>query len=77
MELRVECVVGLSAELEPSVVWFGRRRVAVQAIVDRWFGLGQQWWKVATEDGLYVLRREEVSGEWVLAAVVRQEDEGK
>jgi hypothetical protein len=75
MELRVECNVGPSAELEPSVVWFGRRRVDVRAVVDRWYGSGQRWWKVATEDGLYVLRREEVSGEWVLAAVVRDDGE--
>ena len=72
MELRVECDVGPSAELEPSVVWFGSRRVVVRSIIDRWYGSGQQWWKIATDDGLYVLRREDSSGAWVLAAVVRE-----
>jgi len=71
MDLRVECDLGPSAELEPTVIWFGSRRVAVQSIIDRWYGSGDRWWKVATEEGTYVLRREESSGTWVLAAVVR------
>ena len=72
MDLRVECAVGPSAELEPSVVWFGSRRVVVRSIIDRWYGSGHGWWKVDTEDGLYVLRREDSSGAWELAAVVRE-----
>jgi hypothetical protein len=72
MDLRVECDVGPLAELEPAVVWFGSRRVAVRSIIDRWYGSGHRWWKIETDDGLYVLRREELSGDWVLAAVVRE-----
>lgn len=72
MDLRVECDVGPLADLEPSVIWFGSRRVVVQSIIDRWYGSGRRWWKVDTEDGLYVLRRENGSGAWELAAVVRE-----
>lgn len=71
MEIRVECQPEASGEPEPAVVWFGNRRVPVRSIVDRWYGSHQRWWKVETEDGLYVLRRDETSGEWDLAAVTR------
>lgn len=72
MEIRVECQPAASGELEPAVVWFGSRRLDVLSIVDRWYGAHQRWWKVDTEDGLYVLRRDDSSGEWELAAVSRK-----
>ena len=71
MEIRVEYQAGLGGEPEPAVVWFGERRLAVQTITDRWYGTDRRWWKLQTEDGLYVLRRDDASGEWELAAVSR------
>lgn len=71
MEIRVEYEAGLAGEPEPAVVWFGSRRLAVRAISDRWWGSGRRWWKVETEDGAYVLRREDATGTWELAAVPR------
>ena len=71
MDLRVESKESPRGEREPDVIWFGSRRVAVRGIVDRWYGAHQRWWKVDTEDGLYVLRRDDRSGEWDLAAVTR------
>ncbi len=72
MELRVDCEAGLGGEPEPAVIWFGTRRVEVRAIVDRWWGTGQRWWKVQTDEGQYVLRRDQPGDGWVLAAVARQ-----
>ncbi|AMO24033.1 hypothetical protein GCM10027034_18440 [Ramlibacter solisilvae] len=71
MELRVDCEPGLGGDPEPAVVWFGARRVEVLAIQDRWWGPGLRWWKLETGDGMYILRREEGSGTWDLAAVAR------
>jgi hypothetical protein len=71
MDIRVEYEAGLAGEPEPAVVWFGRRRLPVRSIVDRWYGSAQRWWKLETDDGLYVLRRDDRSGEWELAAVPR------
>ena len=71
MEIRVESRAAAPGELEPEVVWFGSRRVAVRSVVDRWYGTHQRWWKVDTDDGLYVLRRDDVSQEWQLAAITR------
>ena len=73
MEIRVETKAAASGDPEPDVVWFGGRRVPVLAIVDRWYGTHQRWWKVETMDGLYVLRRDDEQGEWELAAVTRSE----
>ena len=71
MAIRVESQAAATGELEPAVIWFGSRRVAVLSVVDRWYGPHQRWWRVDTEDGLYVLRRDDSSGEWDLAAVTR------
>lgn len=71
MEIRVEYEAGLGGEPEPAVVWFGSRRLAVRAISDRWWGPGRRWWKVETDDGAYVLRREDATGNCELAAVPR------
>ncbi|WP_041674926.1 hypothetical protein [Ramlibacter tataouinensis] len=72
MHLRVDCQPQRgSAEAEPSVIWFGSRRVPVLCVVDRWWGPTRRWWKVQTGEGAYVLRLEQDTGEWTLAAVVR------
>lgn len=72
MDIRVEYEPGAADEPQPSVVWFGSRRLPVRAIVDRWYGRDSSWWKLETDDGLYVLRRFDKHGEWELAAVPRQ-----
>jgi hypothetical protein len=49
--------------------------LVVRAIVDRWFAPTQRWFKVeADDDQRYVLRYEEVNGEWDLAALTRRGD---
>jgi len=69
MTIRVECCVGYRGEPEPSVFWLGEHRLAVREIVDRWFGPARRWFKVDADDGhLYVLRCDENTGDWELAA---------
>jgi hypothetical protein len=70
--LTVERSESATGELEPRVIWFGSRRVDVRAIVDRWYGTDRQCCKVETDEGAYVLRRDETSATWELAAVVGQ-----
>ncbi len=55
---------------EPAALWFGARRVAVRAVTDRWWGREQRWWKVDTAEGAYIVRRDERTQRWDLAAVV-------
>jgi len=53
----------------------GERRVAVRAVVDRWFAPTQRWFKVEADDGhLYVLRKDDTSGDWEIAAFRRTAD---
>jgi len=74
MALKVECTVGLRGAAEPLAVWFGARRVGVRAIVDRWFAPTRRWFRIDADDGqLYVLRHDESTGEWDLAALTRRE----
>mgnify|MGYP003575476941 CR=1 FL=1 len=68
--LQVECTQDSRGELAPTVIWFGARRVEVRAVTDRWYGTAQRWWKVETDEGAYVLRLDEASRTWELAAVV-------
>jgi len=69
MPIRVECHAGYRGEREPRAFWLGERRLTVRDIVDRWFGPAQRWFKVDAGDGhAYVLRHDEATGDWELAA---------
>jgi len=65
--LRVEVLtgVGTSGEREPVEIIFGRRHIAVQHVLDRWFGCGYRYFKLLGEDGsIYILRHEEGRDDW-------------
>ncbi|HYF21244.1 MAG TPA: hypothetical protein VEA40_25500 [Ramlibacter sp.] len=69
--LRVECAPSPdTGHAEPVLLWFGNRPVPVRSVVDRWWGPGQRWWKVETAEGAYIVRLDQASGQWELAAVV-------
>ena len=46
MAIRVECYAGYRGEQEPLAFWLGKRRLAVRAVIDRWFAPTQRWFKV-------------------------------
>jgi hypothetical protein len=68
--LHVECDTSAGDLLQPRVIWFGSRRVDVRAVVDQWYGSHQRWWKVDTAEGQYIVRLDEATRAWELAAVV-------
>jgi len=77
MSIRVECYAGFRAEQEPIAFWLGERKIAVRAIVDRWYAPTQRWFRVDADDGhVYVLRHDESSGQWDVAAFTRGASEG-
>jgi len=56
------------------VIWFGARRVGVRAVVDRWFAPTTRWFRVdADDEQLYVLRHDESTDQWDLAALTRRD----
>jgi hypothetical protein len=72
MGTRVECYSGYRGEQEPVAFWLGEQRLEVRAIVDRWFGPSRRWFKVDAEDGdVYVLRHDEATHTWDIAAYRR------
>jgi hypothetical protein len=72
MTLRVECYAGFEGEQEPRAFYLGERRVEVLEVADRWFGARHRWYRCRTDDGhSYVLRHDEASGEWDIAAFTR------
>jgi hypothetical protein len=76
MPIRVECYAGYRGEQEPLAFWSGERRVAVLAVVDRWYSPTQRWFKVEAEDGdTYILRHDE-PGQWELAAFTSAKSPG-
>jgi hypothetical protein len=71
--IRVECIAtATNGPADPTAIWFGARRVEVRTVMDRWHGIDQQWWKVDTMDGIYIVRLHDSTGTWELAAVVRE-----
>lgn len=67
-DLRVEMRNGPDGELEPARLWFGRRGVAVLAVLDRWHAADHSYFKVDGADGArYIVRRDLASGLWDLA----------
>jgi hypothetical protein len=73
MTISVECDAGYRGEQEPIAFSLGARRLIVRTIVDRWFAPTKRWFKVDADDGqMYILRYDEESGEWDLAALARR-----
>ena len=76
MALRVECHAGYRGEQEPCAFWLGEQRLVVREVVDRWFAPTKRWFKVDVADkSTYVVRHDEVSGEWDLVAYRRADEE--
>ena len=72
MGLHVECHAGYRGEQEPRAFHLGERRLEVIEIVDRWMEPERRWFKCRASDGhTYILRHDEQSGEWDLAAFTR------
>ena len=69
--IRVDCIPSATdGSMQPAILWFGARRVEVRSVTDRWYGSDQLWWKVATDEGSYIVRLDQATGTWELAAVV-------
>jgi len=72
MKLKVECYAGYRGDEEPRAFALGERRLEVLEILDRWLAPDHRYFKVAASDGdTYILRHDNVTGEWTLGAYRR------
>ena len=69
-DICVECYAGHRGEEEPRAFTMGDTRFAPLEVVDRWLHPEHRYFKVRVPDGrLFVLRLDERSGRWELAAL--------
>jgi hypothetical protein len=71
MELKVECYSGYRADERPLRFSFpgrtGTPRYEVTKVLDQWYGVGYQCFKVRADDGnIYILRHQEMEDRWLL-----------
>jgi len=72
MNLKVECYAGYRGDEEPRAFALGERCLDVKEILDRWLAPDHRYFKVAASDGdTYILRHDDVTGEWTLGAYRR------
>ena len=77
VKIRVECYSGYRGDEEPRAFWLGSRRFEVVELQDRWLNPERRYFKVRVDDGRrFILRHDESSGEWQLAALVGPERGG-
>ena len=79
LHLKVECYSGYKADERPLRFGFqdaaDARTFEVTEILDQWYGIGYQCFKVLADDGnLYILRHQQAEDEWVLDSFRRGAD---
>lgn len=65
--IKVEAYSGYKAEERPRSMTIGDRTLEVKAVVDRWYGLDHDYFKVLADDGyIYIIRHDRASLAWEL-----------
>jgi hypothetical protein len=81
LTLKVECYAGYKAGQRPlrfTPVVRPARTYEVIEVLDQWYGVGYQCFKVRADDGnIYILRHNEEDDGWGLDAFRREENEMK
>ncbi|MGO8787765.1 MAG: hypothetical protein ACLQVL_10345 [Terriglobia bacterium] len=80
LELEVECYSGHRADERPLRFAFagkpGTPKYEVKAVLDQWYGVGYQCFKVLVDDGnIYILRHQESKDCWRLDSFRRAGEE--
>lgn len=70
-QLKVECYSGYKADERPLRFCFqdkpGGRVFEVKEVLDHWYGVGYQCFKIIADDGnFYILRHQQVEDLWLL-----------
>ena len=76
LALTVECYSGYKADERPlrfTPLTRDARTYKVEEILDRWYGIGYQCFRVRADDGnVYILRHDEAEDGWTLDSFRRE-----
>lgn len=65
--LKVETYSGYKADERPLTFQIGKKVLKVEEVLDRWYGEGDDYFKLKADDGYnYILRHGRNTGEWEL-----------
>jgi hypothetical protein len=72
-KLQVESYSGYKANERPTLFFLKDRRVGIVDIIDRWYGIDHDFFKVLADDGrVYLLKWQRFTDEWFLIKVVER-----
>lgn len=74
MVIRVECRPDDRREAVPNRIFFGRRVVDAREVLDRWYGENCRYFKIRSDDGIYIVRHDEAKQEWDFVMFERPAD---
>lgn len=69
--LDVDCYAGHRGEETPRRFRIGERSLSVEEVLDRWIGPDHRYFKVRSNDGVYILRHLPAEDLWELARFER------
>jgi len=76
-DVEVFCYAGYKGEEEPRRFTFAGRELDVIEILDRWLDPRHRYFKVrGSDEGIYMLRHDEVTNEWELSIFLYGKDPG-
>lgn len=65
--IRVETYSGYKADERPRTFHIGKKALNVEEVLDRWYGEGEDYFKLRADDGCnYILKHDRSTGEWEL-----------
>ncbi len=64
LQIDVECYAGYRGEETPVRFRLGDRTEDVKEILDRWLAPDHRYFKLRTDQGIYILRHDTRSGAW-------------
>jgi hypothetical protein len=72
MQVRVECYSGYKPDERPVRFYLGERKLEVEAVLDRWYGEDDDYFKLRADDGnIYILKHLRAVDEWELTLFSR------
>jgi hypothetical protein len=69
--IQVECQAGATGDEEPLNFQLGERKIEVKEVLDRWLAPDHRYFKLRTDEGVYILRHEVQSDVWQLTLYTR------